>query len=211
MQRAQRRDPTAVADWPILDFRMASVRRTALVITALTAVNVTILLLAGYGSLHYMESPSFCGQTCHTPMRPQHTAWQNTTHSRVDCVALPYRRRRPGLRSLQAGRCAPARTCHQRQVPTPDSCVAGRTEAGARGLRPLPRPAHERRRDAVGVARVRGRRSQHRNDDGDADARRWAGPADLVRPRDPLSCRSRGEDRIRGDRRRRGRRSRTSR
>ena len=46
----------------------------------------SILLLAGYGSLHYMESPSFCGQTCHTPMRPQHTAWQHTTHSQVDCV-----------------------------------------------------------------------------------------------------------------------------
>ena len=33
-----------------------------------------------------MESPSFCGQTCHTPMRPQFTAWQHTTHSKVDCV-----------------------------------------------------------------------------------------------------------------------------
>jgi len=33
-----------------------------------------------------MESPSFCGQTCHTPMRPQFSAWQQTTHSRVDCV-----------------------------------------------------------------------------------------------------------------------------
>ncbi len=86
MQRKLRRDPTAVAEWPVLDFRVASVRRTALVITALTAVNVTILLLAGYGSLRWMESPSFCGQTCHTPMRPQFSAWQQTTHSRVDCV-----------------------------------------------------------------------------------------------------------------------------
>ena len=86
MQRKLRRDPTAVAEWPVLDFRVTSVRRTALVMTALTAVNVTILLLAGYGSLRWMESPSFCGQTCHTPMRPQFSAWQQTTHSRVDCV-----------------------------------------------------------------------------------------------------------------------------
>ena len=85
-QRKLRRDPAAVAEWPVLDFRIPSVRRTALVITALTAVNVTILLLAGYGSLRWMESPSFCGQTCHTPMRPQFSAWQQTTHSRVDCV-----------------------------------------------------------------------------------------------------------------------------
>jgi hypothetical protein len=33
-----------------------------------------------------MESPSFCGQTCHTPMHPQFTAWQNTPHSNVACV-----------------------------------------------------------------------------------------------------------------------------
>ena len=39
-------------------------------ITALTAVNVVIVLLAGYGSLHWMESPTFCGQVCHTPMQP---------------------------------------------------------------------------------------------------------------------------------------------
>ena len=45
-----------------------------------------ILLLAGYGSLHSMESPSFCGQTCHTPMHPQFTAWQDAPHSQVACV-----------------------------------------------------------------------------------------------------------------------------
>jgi hypothetical protein len=86
MRRKLRRDPTASTDWPVLDFRNASVRRTALGITALTAVNIAILLLAGYGSLRWMESPSFCGQTCHTPMHPQYTAWQQTTHSRVACV-----------------------------------------------------------------------------------------------------------------------------
>ena len=53
---------------------------------ALTAVNVVIVLLAGYGALHSMESPSFCGQTCHTPMHPQFTAWQDAPHSQVACV-----------------------------------------------------------------------------------------------------------------------------
>jgi hypothetical protein len=33
-----------------------------------------------------MESPNFCGQTCHTPMRPQFTAWQSGPHARVACV-----------------------------------------------------------------------------------------------------------------------------
>ena len=78
--------PGAEREWFVVDFRSASTRRRAVAVLALTAVNVTIVLLAGYGSLHYMESPSFCGQTCHTPMHPQFTAWQDAPHSRVTCV-----------------------------------------------------------------------------------------------------------------------------
>jgi nitrate/TMAO reductase-like tetraheme cytochrome c subunit len=85
-RRKLQRDPSAAAEWGVLDFRKASVRRTALMIAALTAVNLTILLLAGYGTLHWMESPSFCGLVCHTPMRPQYAAWQDASHSRVDCT-----------------------------------------------------------------------------------------------------------------------------
>ncbi len=85
-RRKLERDPGAARDWPVFDFRNASVRRTALAITGLTAVNVIIVLLAGYGSLHWMESPTFCGQVCHTPMHPQFTAWQAASHSQVACV-----------------------------------------------------------------------------------------------------------------------------
>ena len=85
-RRKLERDPSAARDWPVFDFRNASVRRTALLVTALTAVNIVIVLLAGYGSLHWMESPTFCGQVCHTPMHPQFTAWQAASHSRVACV-----------------------------------------------------------------------------------------------------------------------------
>ncbi len=80
------RHPNADVDWPVLDFRRAEVRRTSLLFLALTAVNVVIVLLAGYGTLHWMESPSFCGQVCHTPMHPQFTALQNASHARVACV-----------------------------------------------------------------------------------------------------------------------------
>ncbi len=33
-----------------------------------------------------MESPTFCGQTCHLPMNPQFTAWQSAPHSNVTCT-----------------------------------------------------------------------------------------------------------------------------
>jgi hypothetical protein len=87
-RRKLQRDPGAVPEeWPILDFRSAHVRRTTLMVVALTAVNIVIVLLAGYGTLHWMESPSFCGQACHTPMQPQFSAWGDAPHGRVPCVS----------------------------------------------------------------------------------------------------------------------------
>ena len=80
------RHPGAEREWFVIDFRSPTTRRRAVLFTALTAVNVVIVLVAGYGSLHSMESPSFCGQTCHTPMHPQFTAWQDAPHSQVTCV-----------------------------------------------------------------------------------------------------------------------------
>ena len=80
------RHPTAVSEWPVIDFRRAEVRRTSLLIAGLTAVNIVIILLAGYGGLHAMETPGFCGQACHTPMQPQFQAWQGAMHSGVACV-----------------------------------------------------------------------------------------------------------------------------
>ena len=85
-RRKVARDPDSVDDWPVVDFRISRVRRMALLFTALTALNVVIILVAGYGSLHYMESPTFCGQTCHTPMHPQFTAWKAGIHARTACV-----------------------------------------------------------------------------------------------------------------------------
>jgi NapC/NirT cytochrome c family protein len=85
-RRKIRRHPSAPQDWPVMDLRQPRVRRIALVVTALTAVNLVIVLLAGYGSLHWMESPTFCGQVCHTPMHPQFTAWESGQHANVACV-----------------------------------------------------------------------------------------------------------------------------
>jgi hypothetical protein len=77
----------AAEEWPVLDFRRADVRRTALLLIALSGVNIVVILLAGYGTLHWMESPTFCGQVCHKPMEPQFAAWQRSPHAGVPCAA----------------------------------------------------------------------------------------------------------------------------
>ena len=89
-------------------FPSRRVRRTALLIAALTAVNIVIVLLAGYGSLHSMESPGFCGQACHTPMHPQFTAWQQAAHARVACVECHIGEGGSGVRAREAVRRAAA-------------------------------------------------------------------------------------------------------
>jgi hypothetical protein len=85
-RRKLARRPETSDDWPVWDFRVAGVRRAALLFTALATLATAIALVAGYGSLHYMESPTFCGQACHTPMEPQFMAWQAGPHARIACV-----------------------------------------------------------------------------------------------------------------------------
>src|SRR5260370_33521257 len=55
-------------------------------IAATTLANVVIAGQWGYSAVNYMDGVSFCGQTCHTVMQPEFTAYQNSPHSRVECV-----------------------------------------------------------------------------------------------------------------------------
>ena len=43
--------------------------------------------VGGYESYHYTDSVQFCGQTCHTVMQPEFTAYQQSPHARVACVS----------------------------------------------------------------------------------------------------------------------------
>ena len=61
------------------------VRRHALIIGALTLFNIVLFGFVGQQATHYMDSPAFCGTTCHV-MQPQHDAYVRSPHSRVPCV-----------------------------------------------------------------------------------------------------------------------------
>jgi hypothetical protein len=69
-----------------LTFRNPEFRRLLLFIAATTLVNIVIASQVTYGALTYMDSATFCGQTCHTVMEPEFVAYQNSPHSRVECV-----------------------------------------------------------------------------------------------------------------------------
>jgi|CZKC01.1.fsa_nt_gi nitrate/TMAO reductase-like tetraheme cytochrome c subunit len=73
-------------EFPAVDFGLPVVRRTMFQIAFVTAINLIILGTASYRGVAYMDSTEFCGSTCHTPMEPEFTAYQNSPHSRVNCV-----------------------------------------------------------------------------------------------------------------------------
>jgi nitrate/TMAO reductase-like tetraheme cytochrome c subunit len=84
--RRERERGSYPADFPPLTLRNPDFRRLIVFVAAATFVNIVIGSQLTYGALHYMDSVSFCGQTCHTVMQPEFVAYQNSPHSRVECV-----------------------------------------------------------------------------------------------------------------------------
>ncbi len=74
------------SEWPRIDLNDPAQRRVAVMIFALTVVNVIVVSLAAYKGVEYMDTPQFCGQVCHSVMTPEFQAHQDGPHSQVTCV-----------------------------------------------------------------------------------------------------------------------------
>lgn len=71
---------------PPLDWTNPKLRRLVTFVAVTTMANVVIGAHLSYSAVGYMESTTFCGQTCHTVMQPEFTAYQGSPHSRIECV-----------------------------------------------------------------------------------------------------------------------------
>jgi nitrate/TMAO reductase-like tetraheme cytochrome c subunit len=71
--------------YPQIDLRNPVFRRGIEIVVLATFINFVIVGTATYRGVSYMDSPNFCGQSCHV-MAPQWTAYQESPHSNVDCV-----------------------------------------------------------------------------------------------------------------------------
>jgi hypothetical protein len=85
-RRRLRQGGTLPAVYPAVDLGLPVVRRTLEWVALATILNLLIIGTASYRGVEYMDSTSFCGTTCHTVMAPEYTAYQNSPHSRVECV-----------------------------------------------------------------------------------------------------------------------------
>jgi nitrate/TMAO reductase-like tetraheme cytochrome c subunit len=72
--------------YPAIDLKMPMVRNGLLFVAVATFLNIMIFGFASYQGVSYMDTTTFCGQTCHTVMAPEFSAYQNSPHSRVECV-----------------------------------------------------------------------------------------------------------------------------
>lgn len=71
--------------FPKIDFGDPVFRNSVAFVIILTFINFVILGTASYRGVAYMDTPSFCGQSCHV-MEPEWTAYHVSPHSDVACT-----------------------------------------------------------------------------------------------------------------------------
>ena len=72
--------------FPVMDLNLPTVRSRFVFVVIMTLVNLSIVGLAAYKGVEHMDTPEFCGKTCHPIMEPEFTAHENSPHQRVPCV-----------------------------------------------------------------------------------------------------------------------------
>jgi NapC/NirT cytochrome c family, N-terminal region len=84
--RKERRTGAAETELPPVSWRNLDFRRIVSVIAVATFLNLIIGGHYTYAAVEYMDTVTFCGQTCHTVMKPEFTAYQESPHFRVSCT-----------------------------------------------------------------------------------------------------------------------------
>jgi NapC/NirT cytochrome c family, N-terminal region len=86
MWRKRRRVARGQEQLLVVDLTQPQHRNALIVFVAGTSVFLLLTTIGLYEGYHYTESVEFCGKVCHQVMAPEHTAYLNSPHARVDCV-----------------------------------------------------------------------------------------------------------------------------
>jgi len=85
-RRRRRMRPGELPRYPRLDLNVPRQRRAFIAVSVATFLFLILTALGSYRTYQFTESVAFCGTTCHTIMRPEYTAYQESPHARVACV-----------------------------------------------------------------------------------------------------------------------------
>ncbi len=88
------------AEFPRVDLNDHAFRHGLDIVLVATIANLLVVSVASYRGATYMDSPEFCGKSCHV-MIPEYTAYQIGPHSHVQCVECHIG---PGLESYFAAK-----------------------------------------------------------------------------------------------------------
>ena len=85
-RRRRRLAPGEIPAYPSLDLNDPRRRRSFFALLGVVFVFVFMSAFGSYRAYEYSESVAFCGQTCHSVMKPEFVAYQSSPHARVRCV-----------------------------------------------------------------------------------------------------------------------------
>ena len=85
-RRRRRHAPSEVAAYPKLDLNDPHARRAFLAFIFLVFIFISASAFGSYQAYEFSDSVTFCGQTCHTVMKPEFVAYRAGAHARVRCV-----------------------------------------------------------------------------------------------------------------------------
>lgn len=85
-RRRHRGSPEQVAAYPKLDLNDPRARHAFFVFLVMTFLFICASAFGSYKAYEYTESDAFCGETCHSVMKPEYTAYRAGAHARVGCV-----------------------------------------------------------------------------------------------------------------------------
>lgn len=85
-RRRRRLSDEEITAYPMLDLNDPRRRRALFVFIGFTFIFIFMSAFGSYRAYEFTESVAFCGQTCHTVMAPEFTAFQVAPHARLRCV-----------------------------------------------------------------------------------------------------------------------------
>jgi NapC/NirT cytochrome c family protein len=72
--------------YPRIDLNEPKTRGLFFIVVVSSVLLIGVVSTLSYQAYHFTESVTFCGELCHTPMEPEHTAYKESPHARVTCA-----------------------------------------------------------------------------------------------------------------------------
>src|ERR1044072_5432700 len=89
-RRRHRVKPEEIGRYPIIDLNDPRRRRNFVLLLVLAFFFLCMSAFGSYRAFEHSEAVQFCGQTCHTVMKPEYNAYLASAHARVNCAACHF-------------------------------------------------------------------------------------------------------------------------